>query len=41
MRIVQNEKMLLPVNNILVSQVENTHGTVSSRHGRDTPDIIY
>ena len=41
MRIVRNKKIVLPVNDILVFQVENTHGTVSSRHGRDTPDIIY
>ena len=41
MRLVRNEKILLPGNNILVSQVENKHGTVSSRHGRGTPDIIY
>ena len=30
--------LLLPVNNMLVSR--NTHGTVSSRHGRDTPDTM-
>ena len=35
MRLVRNETILLPVNNILVS-----HCTVSSRHGRDTPDIV-
>ena len=34
MRIVRNEKILLPVNNILAFSVENTHGTVSNRHGR-------
>ena len=34
------KKMLLPVNNISL-YVINTHGTVSSRQGRDTPDGIY
>ena len=26
---------------IICQSLGNTHGTISSRHGRDTPDIMY